>query len=42
MRDPDEKQWTFFDALLNRNPEWNQPDEDDDEDDSEEEDESDE
>jgi hypothetical protein len=38
MSNPDEKQWTFWDALLNRNPEWDKPDEED-EDESHDEDE---
>jgi len=38
MSNPDEKQWTFWDALLNRNPEWDNPD-DEDEDESHDEDE---
>lgn len=39
MKDPDEKQWTFWDALLNTNPAWNEPDEEDDEEGDEEADE---
>ena len=27
MSDPDKK-WTFWDAILNTNPEWNEPDAD--------------
>jgi hypothetical protein len=39
MNEPDEKQWTFWDALLNTNPAWNEPDEEDDEEGDEEADE---
>jgi hypothetical protein len=34
MRNPDEKQWTFWDALLNTNPAWNEPDDEEDNEDS--------
>ncbi len=31
MNEPDETQWTFWDALLNRNPAWNKPEEEEEE-----------
>jgi len=33
------KEWTFWDALLNRNPEWNEDDDDEEEEQDEKEDE---
>jgi hypothetical protein len=42
MNETDEQQWTFWDALLNTNPAWNEPDDDEDESDSGDEDEADE
>lgn len=36
MSDPNEKQWTFWDALLNTNPAWNESD-DEEEDESDDE-----
>ena len=35
MNEPDEKQWTFWDALLNRNPAWNEPEDEDEEEEEE-------
>lgn len=31
MNEPDEKEWTLWDALLNRNPAWNEPEEEEEE-----------
>ena len=33
----EDKEWTFWDALLNANPDWNEPDEEEDNEDDDDE-----
>jgi hypothetical protein len=42
MKNPNDNQWTFWDALLNTNPAWNEPDDEEEDSDDGGEDESDE